>query len=192
MKSASLGILLIGGFACVSSLCAQNLDLPNIERPAFVATAFSPGAFAKFSLGLLYDQATVQVPAWGSGASGLEKRAEWRMAGLLSRATSEYAVGSLRGTDTTYARCRCKGFLPRSKHVLVSEFTERRLDGTLAAPFARLTGLATGTLVTELGRHSGPGGAAGSAVLLVNTDIGFNMLNEFWPEIKRTMLFRHK
>jgi hypothetical protein len=38
----------------------------------FIATTFTPGAFAKFSLGLLYDQATVQTPAWGSGANGLK------------------------------------------------------------------------------------------------------------------------
>jgi hypothetical protein len=171
---------------------APPLIAQNVDSPGFVATAFTPGAFAKFSLGLLYDQATVQTPAWGSGANGLEKRAEWRMAGLLSRSASEYAAGGFRGTETSYVRCRCKGFLPRSKHVLISEFTERRLDGSLAAPLARMSGIATGTLVTSLGRHESAGGAAGRAALLVNTDIGFNMLNEFWPEIKRTMLFRHK
>jgi hypothetical protein len=114
------------------------------------------------------------------------------MAGLLSRATTDYAVGSFRGTDTSYVRCRRKGFLPRSKHVLISEFTERRLDGSLAAPVARASGIAAGTRVASLGQHASAGGAVSRAALLVNTDIGFIMLNEFWPEIKRSMLFRHK
>jgi hypothetical protein len=114
------------------------------------------------------------------------------MAGLLGRSLTEYSAASLRGTDEGYLRCRCKGFIPRSRHVLVTEFTERRARGGFAAPVARLSGIAAGTVVASLGQHIGPGSAAQRAVLLVNTDIGFNMLNEFWPEIKRTLLLRHR
>jgi hypothetical protein len=148
--------------------------------------------FAKFSLGVLYDQATVQIPAWGSGAEGLRKRAEWRMAGLMSRAAAEYAVARLRETNPEYERCRCKGFGLRSRHVLVSEFVEVRRDGSLAAPVARFTGIAASVAVTTpfLGRDLSVGTGAERAVLLVGSDIGFNMLQEFWPEIRRTLLLR--
>jgi hypothetical protein len=75
---------------------------------------------------------------------------------------------------------------------VVSEFVERRTDGSLAAPVARFTGVATSVAVTSFGQHSGPGDAARHTLLLVNTDIGFNLLQEFWPEIRRTLLFQRR
>ncbi len=66
---------------------------------------------AKFSLGVLYDQATAQVPEWGSGADGLQKRAEWRMAGLLSRASAEYAVAKFRTPFLVTSGAGAKGLV---------------------------------------------------------------------------------
>jgi hypothetical protein len=170
LKIIRLGILLLSVLAGAAGLRAQ---------PSFVESAFSTATLAKFSLGSLYGQATDQVPKWGSGAAGFEKRAAWRMAGLLSRTAAEYSVARLQGTDPRYDRCRCKGFLPRSRHALVSEFS--------VAPSARFTGIAATVGVTSLGQHSAIGDAGKRGIVLVGTDIGFNFLQEFWPEIKRTL-----
>lgn len=105
--------------------------------------------------------------------------------------SAEYAAARILDTDPRYVRCRCKGFARRSRQAILSEFVEQRFDGSLAPPFARLTGLATSVTVTSIGERSTASGAAGRMALLVNTDIGFNMLQEFWPEIRRT-LFRRK
>jgi hypothetical protein len=171
---------------------AQQPDAPQIQGPTFFVSAFSPAMLAKFSLGVLYDQATVQVPQWGSGAGGLQKRAELRMAGLLSRASVEYGVARFRETDPGYTRCQCRGFGPRSRHALVSEFVEHKMDGSIAAPIARFSGVVTTAAVTSIAEHSGPGAAGQRALLLVSIDAGFNMLQEFWPEIHRTLLLRRK
>lgn len=181
----------------VSALPAQTIQAltapaPPASAPDFFASTFTPGMMAKFSLGVLYDQATVQTRYWGSDAKGLEKRAEWRMAGLLTRASVEYAVARSRGVTTAYERCRCKGFLPRSRHVLVSELTEKRADGSYAPPISRMAGMAAGVAVVTVAQHSDAAGGGERALLLLNTDIGFNMLNEFWPEVKRTLLFRKR
>jgi len=167
------------------------VDPPEIHNPTF-ANVFSTGTLAKFSLGLLYDQATGAVPRWGAGAAGFRKRAEWRMAALLSRTGAEYGVAHLRETDPTYQRCHCKGFLPRSRHAIVSEFVERRVDGGLAAPLARFTGIAASVGVTAFAQHSGVEDTGVHGMLVVGTDVGFNLLQEFGPEIKRTLLLRHK
>jgi hypothetical protein len=53
-------------------------------------------------------------------------------------------------------------------------------------------GIASGVAIASAAQHTGAGGAGQRALTLVNTDIGFNMLTEFWPEIKRTLLLRHK
>lgn len=192
MNPAKFGILLLSGLASVAGLRAQGADPLEIHSPSFVDTLSSTGTLAKFSLGVLYDQAAVAVPRWGSGAAGFRKRAEWRMAGLLSRAAAEYGVAQLRGTDPGYQRCRCKGFLPRSRHAIVSEFVERRIERGLAAPVARVTGIAVSAGVMSLGQHSGMEDTGKRGVLVVGADVGFNLLQEFAPEIKRTLLLRRK
>jgi hypothetical protein len=177
-------------------LCAvaSAQDPADYHEPNFLENAFSPGTMAKFSLGTLYDQATVEVPTWGSGRNGLWKRAELRMGGLLVRTAAEYGVARLRETDPGYTRCRCKGFGPRSKHAILAEFVEKHADGSLAAPVARFTGIATAVAVTTpfMGAHADTAGAVNHVGILVGTDVGFNMLTEFWPEIKRTLLLRKK
>jgi hypothetical protein len=160
--------------------------------PTLAAYAFSPSALAKLSLGALYDHATDRVPQWGSGVSGLEKRAEWRVAGLVGRSSVEYEASRRLGVIPGYSRCRCKGFIPRSRHAVVSEFIEYRLGGAPAIPVARLSGIATSIGITSLGAHDTAAGAAGRALLMVQTDLGFNVLQEFWPEIRRTLAFRRE
>jgi hypothetical protein len=192
LKAVRFAILTLSALAGIADLRAQGAAVPGIHATAFVENVFSTGTLAKFSLGLLYDQATVQAPRWGSGAAGFRKRAEWRMAGLFSRAAAEYGVARLRGTETGYERCRCKGFLPRSRHAIVSEFVERRAEGGLAAPIARASGIAAAVGVTSLAQRSGVGDAGKHATVLVGADAGFNVLQEFWPEIKRTLLLRRK
>jgi hypothetical protein len=192
LRSTRLVILLLSGVAGVPGLRAQEAAAPEVHSPSLFASVFSTGTLAKFSLGVLFDQATAAVPGWGSGAAGFRKRAEWRMAGLLSRAAAEYEVARLRGTDPGYERCRCKGFLPRSRHAIVSEFVERRVEGGLAAPIARFAGIATSAGVTSLAEHYGFEDAGKRAMAVAGVDIGFNLLAEFGPEIKRTLLFRRK
>ncbi len=156
----------------------------------FVASTFTPGMMATFSLGVLYDHTTVQTPSWGSGAVGLEKRAEWRMAGLLTRGSVEYGLARFRKVSTAYVRCRCKGFLPRSRHALVSEFTELRSDGSHAPPVSRFAGMAAGLALVSVAQHANAGTVGQRSLLLVESDIGFNMLTEFRPEMKRALLRR--
>ena len=192
MRIFSFGILVACGLASSAGIHAQDANVPEIHKPTFAEDAFSPGMLAKFSLGVLFDQATVQVPEWGPGAEGLQKRAELRMAGLLSRASAEYGVARFRDTSSVYLRCQCKGFGPRSRHALASEFAEHRMDGSLTAPVARFSGVVTSVAVTSFRERSGAGAAAEHALLLIGTDAGFNLLQEFWPEIRRTLLFRRK
>jgi hypothetical protein len=71
---------------------------------------------------------------------------------------------------------------------------EKRADGSLAAPVARFTGIAASVAATTpfLGARAHAATAGDHVALLVGTDIGLNILTEFWPEIKRTLLFRKR
>jgi hypothetical protein len=186
MSRLSAVVLLVA----VSCMDAQVVDTPSAT--GFLSKEFTTGASVKISLGLLYDQATVAVPQWGSGRAGLAKRAEWSGAAWITRASTEYAVASYRGVDTGYRPCVCKGFLPRTAHALHAGFLEYRSDGTPTVAVARFSGLAGGQLATMRMLPAGYGlsDAAGRAVLAFGVDEGFNVVREFRREIVRTLLLR--
>jgi hypothetical protein len=154
--------------------------------------ALTPGEAAKFGLALLHDQATVTIPEWGAGREGLERRAQLLAATHLAGSVIEYEVARLRGSSEGYERCRCKGFPRRSRHAVVSEFVERRANGSLAQPVARLAGVYVPVVVTLplLPQGYGVGNMQYRANMTLIADAAFNVLKEFWPEIKRTLLFR--
>jgi hypothetical protein len=181
-------VLLLAGLR----LDAQTGDVS--EPQGFLQAELTPGASAKLALGLLYDQATVAVPEWGSGRAGLARRAEWLAAGWVARASTEYAVASYRGVDTGYRPCACKGFPRRAVHALRTGFLEYRPDDTPVFAVARFSGLATGALATIPMLPPGYGfrDAAHRAAMTFLVDEGFNVLQEFRPEIVRTLLLRRK
>jgi hypothetical protein len=185
-RYAVIALLLVLG----SSAGAQVADPP--QREGFLRQEFTPGASLKLGLGLLYDQATVAVPEWGSGRAGLARRAEWLGAGWLARASTEYIVAARRGVDTGYRPCDCKGFPRRAAHALRSGFVEYRSDGTPIFAVARFSGLAAGGLATMPMMPAGYGlsDAARRTVVAFGVDEGFHMLHEFRKEIVRTLLLR--
>jgi hypothetical protein len=182
---------------------AQGGDVPRQALPhahnvalaeQFTRGLLTPGNSAKLALTLLYDQATVAVPEWGSGRAGFERRAEWLAAGYLTRYSAQFAAAKLRGTDAGYERCRCKGFPRRAAHAIRAEWVERRADGSAVFAFARMTGIFASVAVPAPLLPAGYGAADASkrAITAIGVDTGFNMLQEFWPEIKRTLLLRKK
>jgi hypothetical protein len=180
MRSLSvLALLLVSAFTATAQ---QN----------FLQTELTPGAGAKMALGILFEQGTVSVPEWGSGRSGLVKRAEFLSAGWAARATTEYSIAAVRGTDTGYRNCECKGFPKRAAHALKSGFIEYRTDGTPAFAVARFSGLLAGAVAPMPMLPAGYGfrDAAQRSVTTFGVDEGFNMLIEFRKEIVRTLLFR--
>jgi hypothetical protein len=186
----------MSGFSVLALLLAAGswLDAQVAETPreGFLRTEVTPGAAVKMTLGLLYDQAAVAIPEWGSGRAGLALRAEWLGAGWMVGVSTEYAVASYRGVNTGYRPCTCKGFPRRAAHALKAGFVEYRADGAPVFAVARFSGLAGSGLATMpmLPARYGLRDAAGRAVMSFGVDEGFNVLREFRREIVRTLLLR--
>jgi hypothetical protein len=163
---------------------------PLIPRPDFLSTLVAPGAMAKFTLAVAYDQATDQIPEWGPAAAGLRRRAQILFGGHVVDTSLEYSISGWRHTDFRYARCQCKRFPARARHAILGEFTERRADGGLALPISRFAGAYSSTLaaIPFLPSRYGALDALNRGNMIVATDLGFNFLQEFWPEIKRALL----
>jgi hypothetical protein len=187
-RFSAAALLLIAG-RCID---AQPTEASQTQE--FLRAEFTPAASAKLALGLIYDQAAVAIPEWGSGHAGMARRAEWLAAGWIVRASTEYAVAYYREVDTSYRSCVCKGFPRRTAHALRAGFLEYRADDTPVFAVARFSGLATGALATMPMLPPGYGlhDAAHRAAMTFLVDEGFNVLQEFRPEIMRTVPLRRK
>jgi hypothetical protein len=184
-------LLFVACFIAAAPARAQNA-VPEPSAEQYLRGLASPGAGAKLALGLLFDQATDAIPEWGSGGDGLRRRADWLAAGYAARYSAEFAVAKALSRDTAYRRCRCRGFPRRAAHALREEFTERRADGSASFAAARMTGILTSSAVAApmLPESYGAAAAASRTATSIGIDEGLNMLQEFWPEIRRTLLFR--
>jgi hypothetical protein len=162
--------------------------------PNFLAAAFAPGAVADLSAGLLFDQADDMVPQWGSGGRGMGKRAGLLLSGHLVETSVTYGVERWRGVSTDYGRCRCTRFGQRVRHAIVSEFVEQRADGGITAPVARFAGLYASEVAAHrlLPAGDGMAGLMASSGVHMGADMGMNILQEFWPEIRHTLEERLK
>ena len=163
---------------------------PVENRPSLLGSLFAPGALARVSLSVAFEQARDGIPQWDQGADGLKRRARAAFAAHVVRTSTQYSLASLRHTDTSYARCQCKGFPSRARHALVSEFVERRADGRLAWPVARLAGVyASAFAILPLLPHGyGASDAINRGNVFLAGDIGVNLLQEFNAEIRRALL----
>jgi hypothetical protein len=191
---AVLCFCLVPGATAFAQDQDNDTSQPTGLADQFAHELFTPGNSAKLALGLLYDQTIVAVPEWGSGREGLAHRAEWLVVGYTTRLTTQFTTAKLLGRDTSYQRCACKGFPKRVTHALHSEFLERRYDGTPVFATARMTGIYVAAAVSESMLPQGRSAAdfSNRAITTIGIDEGFNVLQEFWPEIKRTLLFRQR
>jgi hypothetical protein len=87
--------------------------------------AFGPYAFAKAILAAGIQQGENMPPEWGGGAKAYAERAGSDFGIGLVTTTTRYGVAQLLHEDAVYYPCRCKGFLPRARHAVVSTLTAR-------------------------------------------------------------------
>jgi hypothetical protein len=183
----TLAVLLIAG-----GLRADDAPTPpaTIERAGYWSTVLNPGGLAKAGLGVAFDHANDRIDEWGSGPGGLGKRTALDFGTQFSRLSVEYWISGALHTDVRYQRCRCGGFALRARHAVVHEFIEHRADGSLAPPISRFAGIYAANLaaVPFLPGRYGVRYALERGTVTPVMDIGFTMIQEFAPEIKRTLL----
>ena len=153
--------------------------------------SFDPLSFltAGFTAGL--DQATDNDPTFGQGAEGYAKRFGASFAGQTSRRFfTDFAYPTIFSEDPRYyplARGRGR---KRLLHAISHVFVAHRDNGKHMFNLSEWMGTATALALSNTyhpGNERGFGPAARGVGYAVTTDIGFDILREFWPEIARKL-----
>lgn len=166
-------------------------DRTDIYLKSFVG----PEAFARPLLGAAVDQGMDTPPQWGQGARGFGRRAASGLAQGFTARTIQFGVAAADHEDTRIHPSGLHGFGPRLRFAVLHTFISRTDGGGQSFAYSRVAGIYGAAFIANAWFPPGyndfsHGLSRGSGSLAV--DVGFHVLREFAPDIKRRLVFSLK
>jgi hypothetical protein len=125
---------------------------------------------------------------WNQDADGFAGRMTARMARITVANSVQLGLGFAFKDDPRYYRAPEKGIGGRLANAFVSSFTVRNSTGGLMPAYSRFAGIGVSNVVAKT--WAPPSQSTWSDVGIrsgaqLGGQVGFNLLREFWPDIKR-------
>ena len=165
-----------------------TLDLKD-KFILFAQDAVDPVTFLNAGFNAGISQAENDDPSFGQGAAGYGKRFG---ASLADQASSEFfkdfAYPAIFSEDPRYYRLAQGGTGKRLFHAVSHSVVAHRENGTEMFNFSEWLGTASEVVLSNVYHPDNRRGFAPAARQVgygVGSDIGFDVLREFWPEIAR-------
>ena len=155
----------------------------------FVQDTFDPVAFlgAGFDAGI--NQAENDDPSYGQGAAGYGKRFGAAFAGQASSEFfKDFAYPAMFSEDPRYYRLGDGSTRVRLLHAVKHSVVAYRENGTNMFNFSEWLGTTSAVVLSNAYHPDNRRGVAPAATRVgysVASDVGFDVLREFWPEIAR-------
>jgi hypothetical protein len=155
----------------------------------FVRDAYDPGTFVSAGFNAGISQAKNDDAPFGQGAAGYGKRYGANYADQASfRFFKDFAYPSIFHEDPRYYRMAHGSGTRRFFHALEHAFVAHRDNGNRMFNFSEWLGTASALSLSNVyhpGNQRGFVPSAEGLGISVGSDMGFDVLREFWPEIIR-------
>jgi hypothetical protein len=125
---------------------------------------------------------------WRGGAEGYGYRIGNSFAQEVIRRTLQHGAAAVLREDNRYFASGEQGFFRRTKYAVRSTFLARHDNGRQYLSFSRFGGAAGSAFISRIWQPHSTNSAGDGAVsfgFAIGTDVGFNVLREFWPDVKR-------
>ena len=152
----------------------------------YAKSMFSLESFARSAVGAGLRQWTDTPVEWGQGADGYARRFAHSFGENMVRQTITYGLSDALDEDNRYFRSDRKGFGGRTAYAVESTFLARRSDGTRKVSYSRIVGLVATAFISRTWQPPslrGPSHAMGSLATAAGTEVGFNVVREFLPDL---------
>jgi hypothetical protein len=133
-------------------------------------------------------QAKNSPKEWGGGADGYFDRIGDAYAHHFIRRTLQYGASAALHEDNRYFASGQEGFFRRTKYAIRSTFLARHDNGQQYLSISRFGGAAGAAFISRIWQPRSTNTAGDGAVsfgVAIGSDVGFNVLREFWPDLKR-------
>jgi hypothetical protein len=124
---------------------------------------------------------------WSGGAEGYGKRIGDAYAQQFIRGTLEYGLSAALHEDNRYFVSGQTGFFRRTRYAVVSTLLARHESGNQSFSFSRIGSAAGAAFISRAWQPRSITSAGDGAVsfgISIGSDIGFNIVREFWPGLR--------
>jgi len=185
----ALAVALTGAAFTASAQETEYTPMTRSERfRNYLAGTVAPGSLAGVVARAGFEQWRNSPTEWGQGSEGFSDRLGNAYAKHFIRRTLEFGASSALHQDDRYLASGEKGFWRRTKYAVASTFLARRDSGERTFALARFGSAAGTAYVSNIWQPASRSGAdhiASSFGFIIATDIGTNVVREFWPDLKR-------
>ena len=175
------------------------------ENPSAPPSEFSPMTrserLSRYLVGLTNCSSAIRATAvaglaqarntpkeWGGRSEGFGKRVASTYSRHFVQATLQYSISATHHEDNRYFVSRQSGFLRRTQYAIVSVLLARHDNGSRSFSFSSVGSAAGAAFISRTWQpksSSGPRNGAVSFGVSMGTAAGFNILREFWSDLKR-------
>jgi len=127
-------------------------------------------------------------PEWGQGWAGYGRRLSSNFGQYSIKKTLQFSIGAALKEDPRYFASTEDGFWRRTTHAVTHTVMVQNDYNRRVFSFGRVTGTLGGSFISRTWhpeRQRTAGHALRNAGLSFGTEAGWNLLREFWPDIKR-------
>jgi len=182
------------GLVSVSSANYRPLSLNERWVLYWKQNYLSAGAYAGPVLtALLLDQASGTPVQWGSGVEGYGRRFASRLGETILQGTVQAPLAAIFHEDVRYISSSQHGFRRRALHAVIFSFLTYDNHGHPTPNFANFAGYYVSAAVATSwlpGQHYRTGYTFSTASEQLVLAVPVNLLQEFWPEVRRKILHR--
>ena len=186
---ASASAILAAGDSAISAPPAEFSPMTSHERLGLYVTGLaSPEAFLRSAASAGIAQASGTPKEWGGGAEGYGYRIGNAFAQHVIRDTLAYGISATLHEDNRYFVSKETGFFRRTKYAVKSTFLARHDNGSQSFSFSRIGSAGGSAFISRACEPYSKTTAGDGAVTFgfsMMSDIGFNVVREFLPDLKR-------
>lgn len=163
-------------------------DPKESDAKKYVTHTYGPIAVGRSAFGAGVAQAEDTPHEWGQGAVGFGRRLASAFGTHIVKKSIEYPVAKLHHEPFGYRPSTKNGFKPRLLYALTAVvITHKTTDGSRTVHSAEISGDLGAGLLSRLWQPASTRTLAagfGSAGTMLAADAGYNVLREFWPEVR--------
>jgi hypothetical protein len=168
------------------SIDSQPLTIGEKYQIALQRT-FDPAEIMRLTLSAGLDQWRNYPSEWGQGWDAFGVRVASALGQQLVRQQLRFAVGAIDHEDPRHERSGLTGVWPRTRFAIVHTFISRSDSGKNMPAYSRFIGdYGAGFISREWypDRFHTVGQGLEAGTISLGTDVGMNILREFWPHRK--------
>jgi hypothetical protein len=174
---------------------SSDLSLPlnaQGKTARMLNVTFQPsGAIGSF-IGAGFAQLRNDPEEWGQGFKGFSHRFASLYGRRATANTIALGLDVAMKTDPRYDRCECKSFKPRLGHAILRTFRTRKDSGGEVVNVPLLTGYFGAAAIANQwnpDRLKTGGEIVQTATIDIGFGAGLNVIREFWPDVRKRILF---